>query len=91
MNDMFKTQDFLGDLGMTKVEEFTAIINPPQAAILAVGTTKEVPHVENGEITVQKRMKMTLSSDHRVIDGMVGAQFLETLIEFIENPAMMLA
>jgi pyruvate dehydrogenase E2 component (dihydrolipoamide acetyltransferase) len=81
----------ISNLGMTKVEEFTAIINPPQAAILAVGTTKEVAHVENGEITVQKRMKMTLSSDHRVIDGMVGAQFLETLVEFIENPSMMLA
>lgn len=82
----------ISNLGMTKVEQFTAIINPPQAAILAVGTTQAQPWVnDNGELGVQKRMKMTLSCDHRVIDGMVGAQFLETLIEFLENPAMMLA
>lgn len=82
----------ISNLGMTKVEEFTAIINPPQACILAVGATKAVPHVdEEDNLVVQKRMKMTLSSDHRVVDGMVGAQFLETLVEFIENPEMMLA
>lgn len=82
----------ISNLGMTKVESFTAIINPPQAAILAVGTTQAQPWVdENGELGVQQRMQMTLSCDHRVIDGMVGAQFLETLVEFIENPTMMLA
>lgn len=81
----------ISNLGMTDVEEFTAIINPPQAAILAVGKTTEVPAVKNGEITTEKRMKMTLSCDHRVIDGMVGAQFLSTLTQYLEHPEMMLA
>lgn len=82
----------ISNLGMTGVEEFTAIINPPQAAILAVGKTSLVPHVNTqGEVTAQNRMKMTLSCDHRVIDGMVGANFLKTLTDFIENPEMMLA
>jgi pyruvate dehydrogenase E2 component (dihydrolipoamide acetyltransferase) len=77
---------------MTKIEEFTAIINPPQSCILAVGQTQRVPHVdEGGNILAQHRMKMTLSCDHRVVDGMVGAKFLETLISFLENPLTMLS
>ncbi len=93
-----KPEDYNGgtftvsNLGMTHVEEFTAIINPPQACILAVGQTKKVPHVdENGNLIAQSRMKMTLSCDHRAVDGMVGAKFLETLIEFLENPLSMLS
>ena len=80
----------ISNLGMMGIEEFTAIINPPQAAILAVGATQEVPWVEEGKIVVQPRMKMTMSCDHRVIDGAMGAQFLQTLVSFLEDPAMML-
>ncbi len=81
----------ISNLGMTKVEEFTAIINPPQACILAVGQTQHVPHVrDDGSIIAQQRVKMTLSCDHRVVDGMVGAKFLETLITYLENPLTML-
>ena len=92
-NDDFAGGTFtISNLGMTQVEEFTAIINPPQAGILAVGRTQKVPAVNDaGELCVQQRMKMTLSCDHRVIDGMVGAQFLKTLITYLENPVMMLS
>ena len=82
----------VSNLGMTVVDEFTAIINPPQACILAVGRTQQVPHVDDrGSVVAQLRMNMTLSCDHRVVDGMVGAQFLETLIRYLESPLMMLA
>ena len=82
----------ISNLGMTKVESFTAIINPPQACILAVGSTQAVPWVdENEQLVVRKRMQMTLSCDHRVVDGMVGAKFLETLISYLENPLLMLS
>jgi pyruvate dehydrogenase E2 component (dihydrolipoamide acetyltransferase) len=82
----------ISNLGMTQVEAFTAIINPPQSCILAVGRTQRVPHVDDdGKLIVQHRMKMTLSCDHRVVDGMVGAKFLETLIKFLEAPLSMLA
>jgi pyruvate dehydrogenase E2 component (dihydrolipoamide acetyltransferase) len=81
----------ISNLGMFGIEEFTAIINPPQAAILAVGGTIPTPWVDSkGQIVVQPRMKMTLSCDHRVIDGAMGAQFLKTLVEFIEYPINML-
>lgn len=82
----------ISNLGMTAVESFTAIINPPQACILAIGTSKPTPHVnKSGELVVQTRMKMTLSCDHRVVDGMVGAKFLETLISYLENPLFMMS
>jgi pyruvate dehydrogenase E2 component (dihydrolipoamide acetyltransferase) len=82
----------ISNLGMTDIEEFTAIINPPQACILAVGTIIPKPWVDgDGNIVVQQRMKMTMSCDHRVVDGMVGAKFLETLKHYLENPLMMLA
>ena len=82
----------ISNLGMTSVESFTAIINPPQACILAVGTSKPTPHVdENGDLVVQTRMSMTMSCDHRVVDGMVGAKFLETLQTYLENPLFMLS
>ncbi|MDD9950363.1 MAG: dihydrolipoamide acetyltransferase family protein [Zetaproteobacteria bacterium] len=77
----------ISNLGMTRVESFTAIINPPQAAILAVGRTVKTPVVnELDEIVIQPQMKMTLSCDHRAIDGMVGAKFLESLCAALENP-----
>jgi pyruvate dehydrogenase E2 component (dihydrolipoamide acetyltransferase) len=90
-NDDFKDGTFtVSNLGMTGIEEFTAIINPPQACILAVGKTMLQPWVsEKGDIIAQNRMKMTMSCDHRVVDGMVGAKFLETLVGFLESPLMM--
>lgn len=82
----------ISNLGMTQIEEFTAIINPPQACILAVGQTKQTVQVnEAGEFFAQPRMKMTMSCDHRVVDGMVGAKFLETLISLLEQPLLMLS
>lgn len=81
----------ISNLGMFGVEEFTAIINPPQAAILAVGATIATPAVDSkGNVVVQQRMKMTMSCDHRVIDGAMGAQFLQTLVSFLEDPLNML-
>lgn len=80
----------ISNLGMFGIEEFTAIINPPNACILAVGAIRDVPVVENGEIVPGKRMKVTLSSDHRVVDGAKAAQFLNTVRNLIENPLSML-
>ena len=81
----------ISNLGMMGIEEFTAIINPPQAAILAVGGTIQTPWVnDDGAIVVQPRMKFTLSCDHRVIDGALGAEFLQTLASYLEDPMMML-
>jgi pyruvate dehydrogenase E2 component (dihydrolipoamide acetyltransferase) len=77
----------ISNLGMSGIEEFTAIINPPQAAILAVGSTVATPVVDDeGEITVEQRMRVTLSCDHRVIDGAQGAEFLKTLKTYFEDP-----
>jgi pyruvate dehydrogenase E2 component (dihydrolipoamide acetyltransferase) len=81
----------ISNLGMFGIEEFTAIINPPQAAILAVGATIASPSVDSkGQLVVQPRMKMTMSCDHRVIDGAMGAQFLQTLVSYLEDPLNML-
>ncbi|MEN0004314.1 MAG: pyruvate dehydrogenase complex dihydrolipoamide acetyltransferase [Bacteroidota bacterium] len=76
----------ISNLGMFGIEEFTAIINPPDACILAVGTIVQKPVVKDGEIVVGNRMKVTLSCDHRVVDGATGAQFLKTFKEIMENP-----
>jgi pyruvate dehydrogenase E2 component (dihydrolipoamide acetyltransferase) len=78
------------NLGMYDVEEFIAIVNPPEAAILAIGSAKEVPVVEGGQIKVGSRMKATISVDHRVSDGAEAAQFMQKLAEFLENPVRML-
>jgi pyruvate dehydrogenase E2 component (dihydrolipoamide acetyltransferase) len=83
----------ISNLGMAGIESFTAIINPPQAAILAVGATVPTPVVNaTGQVVVEQRMTVTLSCDHRVIDGYQGALFLQTLKECFEDPfsAMML-
>ena len=91
-----KTEDVDGstfstsNLGMYDVEEFIAIINPPEAAILAISSAREVPVVENGQIKVGWRMKATISVDHRVSDGAEAAQFMQKLAEFLENPVRML-
>jgi pyruvate dehydrogenase E2 component (dihydrolipoamide acetyltransferase) len=80
----------ISNLGMFGIEEFTAIINPPDACILAVGTVKDTVGVVNGEIKPVKTMKVTLSCDHRVVDGTMGAQFLKTLKEYLEEPYRLL-
>jgi len=76
----------VSNLGMFGIEEFTAIINPPNACILAVGAIREVPVVEDGEVVPGKRMNVTLSSDHRIVDGVSAAKFLNTLKGMLENP-----
>ncbi len=76
----------ISNLGMFGIDEFTAIINPPEGAILAVGQTVEKPVVEDGEVVVRRRMRVTMSCDHRVIDGAMGAAFLQTLRAMLENP-----
>lgn len=80
----------ISNLGMFGIEEFTAIINPPDACILAVGGVKETVGVVNGEIKPVKVMKVTLSCDHRVVDGASGAQFLKTLKDYLEEPVTLL-
>lgn len=81
----------ISNLGMFGITEFTAIINPPDACILAVGTIVEKPVVKNGQIAVGHTMKITLSCDHRVVDGAKGAEFLQTVKSHLENPLSMLA
>ncbi|MGB5304347.1 MAG: dihydrolipoamide acetyltransferase family protein, partial [Gemmatimonadota bacterium] len=76
----------VSNLGMFDIDQFTAIINPPEAGILAVGSTSEKAVVVDGEITVRQRMRVTMSCDHRVIDGASGARFLQTFKAMIENP-----
>ena len=80
----------VSNLGMFDVDEFSAIINRPEGAILAVGAVKVVPVVEEGRIGMGRRMKVTLSCDHRVMDGAMGARFLQTLKQFLEEPLRLL-
>ena len=76
----------VSNLGMYDITHFTAIINPPEAGILAVGSITEQPVVREGQVTVRRRMHATMSCDHRVIDGATGAEFLKTLKTLLENP-----
>jgi pyruvate dehydrogenase E2 component (dihydrolipoamide acetyltransferase) len=78
------------NLGMYDVEDFIAIVNPPEAAILAISSAREVPVVESGELKVGWRMNATISVDHRISDGAEAAQFMQKLAEFLENPVRML-
>lgn len=80
----------VSNLGMFDIDQFTAIINPPEAGILAVGSTIEKPVVEDGEVVVRRRMRVTMSCDHRVIDGASGARFLRTFRAMLENPLEMM-
>ncbi|MBO9198978.1 MULTISPECIES: pyruvate dehydrogenase complex dihydrolipoamide acetyltransferase [Niastella] len=80
----------ISNLGMFGIEEFTAIINPPDSCILAVGAINQVPVVKNGQIVVGNTMKVTLTCDHRVVDGATGAAFLQTLQQLLEEPLRML-
>jgi len=95
-NKKLQPQEFSGNtfsisnLGMLGIDEFTAIINPPDSAILAVGNIRETAVVEKGQVKIANIMKLTLSCDHRSVDGAVGARFLATLKGFLENPVTML-
>jgi pyruvate dehydrogenase E2 component (dihydrolipoamide acetyltransferase) len=80
----------ISNLGMFGIHEFTAVINPPEAAILAVGGVEEVPAAVDGEVVIRNRMKLTMSCDHRVIDGALGAAFLATLKGMLEEPTAIL-
>ena len=80
----------VSNLGMFDIDQFTAVINPPEAAILAVGSVTQKPVVADGTIVARRRMRLTLSCDHRVIDGATGAVFLKTLKQMLENPLAML-
>lgn len=80
----------ISNLGMMGIKEFTAIINPPEAGILAIGGAVPTPVVRDGEITIRSIMNVTMSCDHRIVDGATGARFLQTFKQLLENPAMML-
>ncbi len=80
----------ISNLGAWGIEEFTAIINPPNAAILAIGTAESRPVVIDKEIVIRERMKVTMSCDHRIVDGAIGAEFLKTLRQYIEQPLRLL-
>jgi pyruvate dehydrogenase E2 component (dihydrolipoamide acetyltransferase) len=80
----------ISNLGMFGVDQFIAVLNPPQVAILAVGATEDRVVVRDGQFAAQPTMTMTLTCDHRAIDGAVGAQFLQTLAQFVEQPALSL-
>jgi pyruvate dehydrogenase E2 component (dihydrolipoamide acetyltransferase) len=95
-NKQLQPQDWEGstftisNLGMFGIEEFTAIINPPDACIMAVGGINQVPVVKNGQVVPGNVMKVTLSCDHRVVDGALGAAFLQTFKQLLENPVLLL-
>lgn len=80
----------ISNLGMMGIKEFTAIINPPEAAIIAVGGANPTPVVRDGQIVVRTVMNVTMSCDHRIVDGATGAKFLQTFKQMLESPAMML-
>ncbi len=80
----------ISNLGMMDIDEFTAIINPPDSCILAVGKIAATPVVENGKVEIRQLLKLTLSCDHRSVDGAVGSRFLNTLKAYLENPVTML-
>ena len=86
-NDDIEGSTFtISNLGMFDVEDFTAIINPPEAAILAIGSAMQVPVVNNGILSVGWRVKATLSADHRITDGAEAARFMQHLALFSNNP-----
>jgi pyruvate dehydrogenase E2 component (dihydrolipoamide acetyltransferase) len=79
----------VSNLGMFGIDQFTAIINPPEAAIIAIGSSEDKLVVIDGDAVVRKRIRLTMSCDHRIIDGAVGAKFLQTLRRLVENPLML--
>ena len=80
----------ISNLGMFGIREFAAVINPPQGAILAVGAGEQRPVVKNGELAIATMMSVTLSADHRIVDGALGARWMQAFKAAIENPVMML-
>ena len=80
----------VSNLGMFDIDQFTAVINPPEAGIIAVGSIVQKPVVVEGQLTARRRMRITMSCDHRVIDGATGAAFLKTIKQMLENPLAML-
>ena len=86
LNDLSGGTFTISNLGMFGADAFCAIVNPPQAAILAVGKAEDKAVVVDGEIAIRKRMQLTLSCDHRVLDGVTGAKFMQTLVLLIEAP-----
>ncbi len=90
-NEMEGSTFTISNLGMFGIQEFTSIINQPNSAILSVGAIVQKPVVKDGQIVVGNTMKVTLACDHRTVDGAVGAQFLQTLRTYLENPVTMLA
>jgi pyruvate dehydrogenase E2 component (dihydrolipoamide acetyltransferase) len=80
----------VSNLGMFEIDQFTAVINPPEAGILAIGSIVQKPVVTDGAVLPRRRMRVTMSCDHRVIDGATGAAFLKTLKQMLENPLAML-
>ena len=95
-NRKLKPEEYQGgtsavsNLGMYGIKDFTAVINPPHATILAVGTGEERPVVRNGKIEIATMMSVTLSCDHRAVDGALGAELITAFKALIENPVMML-
>lgn len=90
-NEMEGSTFTVSNLGMFGIQEFTSIINQPNSAILSVGAIEQKPVVKDGQIVVGNTMKVTLACDHRTVDGATGAQFLQTIRSYIENPVTMLA
>ena len=95
-NRRLKPEEYTGatfsvsNLGMFDIDQFTAVINPPEAGIIAVGSIVAKPVAEGGQVVVRRRLRLTMSCDHRVIDGATGAAFLKTLKQMLENPLAML-
>jgi pyruvate dehydrogenase E2 component (dihydrolipoamide acetyltransferase) len=79
----------VSNLGMFGIDEFTAIINPPEVAIFAIGAVSDVPVVVDGALAIRTRVRITMSCDHRAVDGATGARFMQTLRRLIENPLML--
>ena len=80
----------ISNLGMFGIDEFSAVINPPEGAILAVGQARDEPVVKDGQVVAGKKMAMTLSCDHRVVDGAIGAAFLAELRDLLSHPMRIL-
>ena len=80
----------VSNLGMFGIEEFTSILNAPESCIMAIGAITQTPVVRNGELAIGNIMKVTLTCDHRTVDGASGAKFLQTFKSFVENPVTML-
>jgi len=89
-NDYTGSTFSVSNLGMFDIDQFTAVINPPEAGIIAVGSIAPKPVMWDGQVVPRRRMRITMSCDHRVIDGATGAQFLRTLKQMLENPLAML-